>query len=84
MSDTTTGASALPTHMTLEQIQAMPSHERLHYVNELRMKALRGEPLTDEEIHFGLRLVRVERISRHQSPRARSKEPAPAYDLSDF
>ena len=70
--------------LTREEIEQMDSAQRISMINDFRARINCKEKLEKVEIHNAIRLLRIERVARHNSPRARSKEPPPAVDLSEF
>lgn len=73
--------------LTLEQIQAMTSDQRIEKIMLLQHKMQETGELAEEEIREGIRLLQVERVSRAggKGGSATKKENAvKAMDLSDF
>ena len=73
--------------MTLTEIQALTSQQRMGLIGRLQAKVVAGEKLTEAEARLGNRLLRAERGSRVESggkkraAKAAVKETVPAFDL---
>lgn len=72
-------------NLTPQAMKEMPAGERISVVNDIRSKISKDrKSVPDEVVKNGLRLVRIERNARQNSPKARNKAPAPSMSLDEL
>ena len=71
--------------LTPDTIKEMPASDRINVINDIRGQIAKDKKsVPDEVVMNALRMVRIERNVRQNSPKARNKAPAPEMSLKEL